>query len=68
MGKEGEVLKMLLSVSKCSSASAAVLGSENNEDDLDSKVKRDEANEDLFVGSEGGVSVYGSVSSKLCGF
>ena len=59
---------MLLSMSNCSSASAAVLGSENNKDDSDSKVKRDEANEELFVGSDGGVSVYGSVSSKLCGF
>ena len=59
---------MLLSVSNCSSASAAVLGSENKEDNSDSKVKRDKANEDSFVGSDGGVSVYGSVSSKLCGF
>ena len=59
---------MLLSASNGSSTSAAVLGSENNEDDSDSKVKRDEANEDSFVGSKGSVSVYGSVSSKLCGF
>ena len=59
---------MLLLVSNCSSASAAVLGSENNKDDSDSKVKGDKANEDSFLGSEGSVSVYGSVSSKLCGF